>query len=64
MVWPLALCPDDAKQHPVVYGTEFGVVSMAEGPRTASIQQILDCPGLYHWGLEGERHFRLVIELP
>ena len=26
MVWSLALCPDDAKQYPVVYGTEFGVV--------------------------------------
>ena len=34
MVWSLALCPDDAKQDPVVYGTEFGVVFLAEGPRT------------------------------
>ena len=31
------LCPDDAKQDPVVYGTEFGVVFLAEGPRTTSI---------------------------
>ena len=38
MVWSLALCPDDAKQDPVVYGAEFGVVFLAEGPRTASIQ--------------------------
>ena len=26
MSWPHALCPDDAKQDPVVYGAEFGVV--------------------------------------
>ena len=39
MVWPLALRPDDAKQDPVVYGTKFGVVFLAEGPRTASIQK-------------------------
>ena len=38
MVWSLALCPDDAKQEPVVYSLEFGVVFLAEGPRTASIQ--------------------------
>ena len=37
MVWSLALHPDDAKQDPVVYGAEFGVVFLAEGPRTASI---------------------------
>ena len=36
MVWSLALRPDDAKQDPVVYGTKFGVVFLAEGPRTAS----------------------------
>ena len=35
MVWSLALRPDDAKQDPVVYGTKFGVVFLAEGPRTA-----------------------------
>ena len=39
MVWFLALCPDDAKQDPVVYGAEFGVVFLAKGPRTASIQE-------------------------
>ena len=38
MVWSLALCPDNAKQDPVVYGAEFGVVLLAKGPRTASIQ--------------------------
>ena len=38
MVRSLALCPDDAKGYPVVYGAEFGVVFLAEGPRTASIQ--------------------------
>ena len=39
MVWSLALRPDDAKQDPVVYGAEFGVVLLAEGPRTASIRR-------------------------
>ena len=63
MVWPLALCPDDAKQDPVVYGAEFGVVFLAKGPRTASIQQSFDCLGLYHSGLEEECHFRLVAEV-
>ena len=63
MVWSLALCFGDAKQDPVVYGAEFGVVFLAEGPRNASIQEGLDCLGLYHSGLEGERYFRLVVEL-
>ena len=31
MVWSLALCPDDAKQNPVVYSAEFGVVFLAKG---------------------------------
>ena len=64
MAWPLALCPDDAKQDPVVYGAEFGVVFLAKGPRTASIQEGLDWLGLYYSGLEGQRDFRLVVELP
>ena len=63
MVWSLALYPDDAKQDPVVYSSEFGVVFLAEGPRTASIQEGLDCLGLYHSSLEVERDFRLVVEL-
>ena len=63
MVWSLALCPDDTKQDSVVYGAEFGVVFLAEGPRTASIQEGLDCLGLNHSGLEGERGFRLAVEL-
>ena len=58
MVWSLALCPDDAKQGPVVYGAKFGVVFLAKGLRTASIQESLDCLGLYHPGLEGEPTFR------
>ena len=37
MVRFLALCPDDAKQDPVVYGAEFGEVNLAKGPRTASV---------------------------
>ena len=66
MVWSLALHPDDTKQDPVVYGTKFGVVFLAEGPRTiASIQKGFDCFGLYHPGLERVRDFRLaVVELP
>ena len=63
MVRSLVLCPDKAKQDPVVYGAEFGVVFLAEGPRTASIQGGLDCLGVYHSGLERERYFRLVVEL-
>ena len=63
MVWSLALRPDDSKQDPVVYGAEFGVVFLAEGPRTVSIQEALDRLGFYHSGLEGERDFRLVVEL-
>ena len=64
MVWSFALCPGDLNQDSVVYGAEFGVVVLAKGPRTASIQEGLDCLGLNHWGLEGERHFRLALELP
>ena len=30
MVWSLALCPDDAKKDPVVYGAEFGVVFLSK----------------------------------
>ena len=62
MVWSLALCPGDTKQDSVVYGAEFGVVFLAKGPRTASIQEGLDCLRLNHSGLEGERDFRLVVE--
>ena len=63
MVWSFALCPDDAKQDSVMYGAECGVVFLAEGPLTASIQEGLDCLSLYHTGLEGRRYFRLVVEL-
>ena len=55
MVWSLALRPDDAEQDPVVYGAKFGVVFLAEGPRTASIQKGFDFFGLHHPGLERER---------
>ena len=65
MDWSLALRFDGAKQDPVVYGTKFGVVFLAEGPRTtAFIQKGFDCFGLYHPGLERERDFRLAVELP
>ena len=67
MVWSLALCPDDTKQDSVVYGAEFGVVFLAKGPRTASIQDkraSIASALINHSGLERERDFRLVIELP
>ena len=64
MVWSLALCLDDMKQNSVVYSAEFGVVFLAKGPRTASIQEGLDCLRLNHSGLEGERDFWLVVEFP
>ena len=57
MVWSLPLCPDDPKQDPVVYDAEFGVVFLAKGLRTASIQEGLDGLGHYRSGLEEERHF-------
>ena len=63
MLWSLALCPDEAKQDPAVYVAGFGVVCLAEGPRTASIQEGPDCLGLQDSGLEGKRYFRLVVEL-
>ena len=64
MVWSLALCPDYTKQDSVVYDAEFGVVFLAKVPRTASIQEGLDCLRFNHSDLEGERNFRLVVELP
>ena len=64
MVWSLVLYPDDTKQDSMVYGAEFGAVLPAKGPFTASIQEGLDCLGFYHSGLEREREFRLVVELP
>ena len=50
MAWSLALCPDDVKQDPVVYGAEFGVVFLGKRPRTASIQEGLDYLGLLSFG--------------
>ena len=64
MVWSLALYLADAKQVPCVCGEEFGVVFLAKGPRTTSQQEGFDCVGLCHSGLEGERYFWLVVELP
>ena len=46
MDWSLALCHDGAKQDPVMYGAEYGVIFQAKGPCTASIQEGLDCLGL------------------
>ena len=64
MVWSLALCHDYMKQDSVVYSAEFSVVFLAKGPRTASIQEDLNCLRLNHSDLEGKRDFRLVVELP
>ena len=50
MVWCLMMCPDDAKQDPAVYGAIVGVVLLAKGPRTASIQEGVDCIGLLPFG--------------
>ena len=36
-----------SKQDPVVDGTKFGVVFLAEDPRTASIEKGFECFGLY-----------------
>ena len=47
----------------MVYGAEFSVAFLVKSPRTASIQEGLDCFGLYHLGLERERYLRLVVEL-
>ena len=58
VVWSLALRP--MRRSKTGWCT---VRSLAEGPRTASIQKGFDCFGLYHPGLEGERDFRLVVEL-
>ena len=37
MVWSLALCPDDAKLDPVVYGAEFAVHSVPGAGSTCCI---------------------------
>ena len=63
MVWSFALYPDDAKQDLVGYGAEFGVVLLAKDPRTACIQEGLDCLSPCRSCLEGERYFGLVVEL-
>ena len=51
------------RQDASFFCAEFVVAFLVEGPRTASIQEGLDCLGLHHSGLEGERYFRLVVEL-
>ena len=65
MVWSLALCPDDTKQDPVVYGAEFSVVFLAKGPQTTFIlKRASVVSGIFIRGLEKVRAFRLVVELP
>ena len=54
---------DYAKQDPVMYGGTFDVVVVANGLRTVSIYDGLACLDLYRLRLEGERYFRLVVEL-
>ena len=64
MVWSLVLRPNDAKQDPVVYDAEFGLVFLAEGPTYCFHTGAPRLPRpVYHSGLEGERYFRLVVEL-
>ena len=48
MVWSLALGPDHAEQDPLMNCVEFGVVFLAKGPRTVSIQEGFDYLGIYH----------------
>ena len=55
MVWSLALRSDDAKQDSVVYGTKFGVVFLAEGPRAASIQKGFKCTPYHTKARRGKR---------
>ena len=43
MIWYLALCPDEMKQGPVVYGAGLSVVFLVKGPRMASIKEVLGC---------------------
>ena len=69
VVWSLALCPDVAKQDPVVYGAEYGAVFLAKSRRTASIQEDLHCLGLCHresatfgW-LYSSRRYRLMLSI-
>ena len=65
MVWSLALCPDDTKQDPVVYGAEFSVVFLAKGPQTTSIlKRASVASDFVIRGLVKLRDFRLVVELP
>ena len=47
VVWSLALRPDDAKQDPVVYGTKFGAVFLANAIGTQLRDPIN--PGLTRW---------------
>ena len=51
MVGPLSSspCSEDAQPNNiVVYGAEFGVVFLAEGPCRASVQESLDHCGFHH----------------
>ena len=64
MVWSLALCPGDTKQDSGVYGAEFGVVFLAKGPRTASIQEGLDSLCLNHSESLSEEHLQFRVMSP
>ena len=61
MVRSLALCPDDAKQDPVVYGAEFRHV-LGEGSAYCIHTAWTRLPWPLHSGLEGKLHFRLTAE--
>ena len=38
MVWSFALCSDNVKQDPMMYGAQFEEVFLVKGPRAASIE--------------------------
>ena len=53
MAWSLALCPDDAKQDPMVYSAKFGVVFLAKGQRSVSIRYRSSMPQPLSFGPGG-----------
>ena len=64
VAWSLALRPDGAKQDPVVYHTEFGVVFLRRIHVLYPYKRASIASARIIQGLEEEREFRLVVELP
>ena len=64
VVRSLSLTFSDCAQYNVmVYGAEFGVVVLAEGPRRASVQESLDHFSFHYPEVECEIHIWSVVEL-